>query len=62
LYNQGLLDQVNQMVKDQGGAIEIEWEYATMIHIQSAFVQEMAQQLNLSTADLQTMFDSAAKL
>lgn len=62
LYQDGLLDQVEQLVASQGGAVQIEWEYATIIERDSALTQAIAAELQLTPEQIQDMFTRASVL
>jgi hypothetical protein len=58
----GLLDDVEALIIQADRAVQIEWEYATVVERRSSLVQAIASQLNLSEADLNTMFTNASAL
>lgn len=62
LFKDGLLSQVESLVAIQGGEIQIEWEYATIIERDSPLTQAIAHELRLSQEQIQVMFDQAALL
>lgn len=63
----GLLDDVEEAIAAipdpvQRKAAQIEWEYASMVERQSAFVQQLAVGLGLSTEQMDDLFMQAAAL
>lgn len=62
LLQDGLLNQVEQLVAAQGGAIQITWEYSTLIERDSELTQAIAAELGLNAEQIQNMFDRAALL
>ena len=61
LLNAKLLSQVDSIVS-QNEAWKIEWEYAADVVKNSPLVSALANQLNLSTEAIDTMFNEASKL
>jgi len=62
LNQQGLLDQVNAAVTAAGGATLITWEYATQINRSDPMIAALSTQLNLTSAQLDQLFQLAATL
>jgi hypothetical protein len=62
LHDAGLLTQVNGAVSALGGAVEIEWEYATTVERSSPLVASLATALNLSEQEIDALFEAAKTL
>lgn len=67
LLGAGLLDDVDAAIASvpdpvQRKAAQIEWEYASTVERQSAFVQQLAAGLGLSAEQMDDLFVQAAKL
>lgn len=62
LFQDGLLAKVESLVISQGGATQIEWEYAIVIDRDSPLTQSIASELGLSPEQIQSMFDRASVL
>jgi hypothetical protein len=62
LLSVGLLDDVEALITQADKAVQIEWEYATVVERRSSLVEVIASQMNLSEADLNTMFTNASLL
>lgn len=63
LFDRGLLQQVQSIVDLQGGVVEIEWEYATIVEKQSPLVAAIAFNLNppLTEEQVDELFQEASK-
>ena len=63
LFDRGLLQQVQSIVDLQGGAVEIEWEYATIVDRQSPLVAALASNLTppLTEEQVDELFQEASK-
>lgn len=62
LHAAGLLASVEAAIQAEGGAVAIEWEYATTIERASPLVASMAQSLGLTEPQLDALFTQAAAL
>lgn len=62
LLQKELLDDVETAILAAPRAAQIEWEYATEVKRSSELVTTIAQQLNLSTTQLDELFQLAATL
>lgn len=62
LLSAGLLDAVESAVASAARAVQIEWEYATVVARGSALVQELAASLSLSDQQVGQLFEDANKL
>ena len=63
LLNSGLLSQVELAVAEStNSAVKIAWEYATIFDINSHFILDIAENLNLSTEDIDNLFIEANKV
>lgn len=60
LLARGLLAEVETAVKSMGAAVQIEWEYATIIERDNVFVAAMAGHFGLSEMDVDAIFEQAA--
>lgn len=56
----GLLDAVEAAVADAGRAVQIEWEYATVVERRSPLVAAIAAGLGLDDAAIDALFADAA--
>lgn len=59
LYAAGLLDAVTASVQALGGALWIEWEYATEVRRDAPLVTELSIALGLTEAQLDALFTQA---
>lgn len=62
LQQAGLLQQVDALVSTLDESARIEWQYAATVEMGSPAVFALASELQLTQAQLQEMFDAAAKL
>lgn len=62
LLNHDLLDDVENQITTMSKAAQIEWEYSTHVLKTSELVQNIAQTLNLSESDVDTLFQEASQL
>ncbi len=62
LLGAGLLDQVEAMVEQAGGATKITWEYATEINRQDQLITGIGGALGLTEEQIDALFTSAASL
>ena len=62
LHQYGLLDQVNTIISSQPIDVQIEWEYATTISLNSDMVQSILTGLGLTPIEIFTMFQEASTL
>lgn len=57
-----LLDDVEAMITQAPRSVQIEWEYATVVDRNSVLVQEIGNQLGLTTEQMDQMFQDASVL
>lgn len=62
LLKKNLLDSVEELVIQSSKAIQIEWEYATIIHRHSELVTCISSQLGLNNEQIDVLFQEAHKL
>lgn len=62
LLNAGLLDEVEAAIGQSARAVQIEWEYATVVDKGSPLVQTLAAELNFSIEQIDTLFQQATVL
>lgn len=62
LYNAGLLNQVNTLVAQAGGTLQIEWNTASAVDQADPHFQTMVAALGLTQHQVQALFDAAALL
>jgi hypothetical protein len=62
LFAAGLLSTVEAAIAAEGGAVAIEWEYASTIERASPLVTEIASSLGLTEEQLDALFTQAAGL
>lgn len=62
LQQEGMLEQVDALIRTLDQAAQIEWQYAATVEMGSPTVFALASELQLTQAQLQEMFDAAAKL
>lgn len=62
LHGAGLLTQVEAAIAAAGGAVQIEWEYATAIERASPLLATIAAGLEMSGAQIDALFVQAAAL
>lgn len=62
LYGQGLLDQVETMIKAQPRPVQLAWEYASEFKRDDQLLEQLAKGLGLSDAQLDAFFVAAATL
>lgn len=67
LLGAGLLDDVDAAIAAipdpvQRKAVQIEWEYATIVERNSALIQQLAPELGLTEAQVDELFATAARL
>jgi hypothetical protein len=60
LLRYGLLDTVNELMKNASPEAKLAWEYATVFDRNSSFINEIAVQLSLSSEQIDTMFSEAS--
>jgi hypothetical protein len=58
----GLLDNVELAVAGADRAVQIEWEYATVVYRDSPLVESITSNLNLAAEQVNTMFSEASLL
>lgn len=57
-----LLDDVEAMMTQADRAVQIEWEYATVVDRASPLVASISSSLGLSNAEIDALFVNAAKM
>lgn len=66
LYDVGKLNQINGMINAMTGAsgdkARIEWEYGSTVDRNSPLTAAIAAQLNMTSAEMDTLFTTAATL
>jgi hypothetical protein len=62
LLNNDLLDSVEQVIAQASKAVQIEWEYATVVYRDSELVTQIASQLGLSVEQIDALFQEAHTL
>lgn len=62
LQQKGLLEQVDALISTLDEAAQIEWRYASTVEISSPLVQMIAELLELTKEQVQTMFNEAGLL
>lgn len=62
LLSEGLLDEVQTLVDQAGGAAKITWEYATEINRNDPLIESLGQTLGLSETQIDNLFTQAATL
>ena len=62
LLKKNLLDSVEELVIQSSKAIQIEWEYATIVHRHSELVTCISSQLGLNNEQIDVLFQEAHKL
>jgi hypothetical protein len=62
LLNNDLLDSVEQVIEQAPKAVQIEWEYATVIYRDSELVSQIASQLELGVEQIDALFQEAHTL
>lgn len=62
LQHAGLLQHVDTLISTLDATAQIEWQYAATVEMGSPTVFALASELQLTQAQLQEMFDAAAKL
>jgi hypothetical protein len=62
LLSTGLLDDVETLITQADKAVQIEWEYATVVYRDSPLVESIASNLNLTAEQVNTMFSEASLL
>jgi hypothetical protein len=58
----GLLDDVEALITQTDKAVQIEWEYATVVYRDSPLVESITSNLNLTAEQVNTMFSEASLL
>lgn len=61
LLSQGLLDQVETMIKTQDRAVQLAWEYASEFRRDDPLLDQLAKGLGLTNQQLDQFFIAAAK-
>lgn len=62
LQQEGMLEQVDALIRTLDQAAQIEWQYATTVEISSPIVRLMMTELALTEQQVQGMFDEASVL
>jgi hypothetical protein len=62
LFHQQLLDDTEAAIVAQGQASQITWEFGTDFNRSSDFITQLTTDLNLTSANMDTIFIEASKL